>query len=100
MWNEFLSGMPARVQRWYNALARRWWITLLFGAITFLIGASISGIVEGESLNFWNTSVKPWFGRNHAFSNGILLLVLLGWVLFIPAFILLWGVYGANRRKV
>jgi len=99
VWNEFLSGMPARVQKLYRALAKHWWITLLFGIISFLFGTSVSGIVEGESLNFWNTSIKPWLGRTHSIPNDILLLIILGWILFILAFILLLGVYGANRRK-
>ena len=98
VWKTFLSGMPARVQRWYRALTKSRWITLLFGTLTFLCGTIVSGIVGGESLNFWSTSIKPWLSSNRPVSNAIVLLLILGCFLFFLAFLLLLGVYGANRR--
>src|SRR5437879_1963625 len=93
VWDDFFSGLPSRVETWFRALFSRWRVI-----VAFILGLIISGIVEGESLNFWQKTIRPWFGLTRTISNVVFLLMVGGWIFLVPICVFLWGVYGSNRR--
>jgi hypothetical protein len=100
LFDEILRGLPRRVEAWIRGLRLR---SIIIALVLFLAGAIVSGIVEGESFKFWDTSIQPWFGEtypNWLVTNRLLLFIWCGWLLTLLAIIGVFLIYAANRRRL
>jgi hypothetical protein len=99
--SEILKGLPVRVEKWIRATLQ--WKTIVNVFIAGLFLMIISGVVEGESYEFWSVTVRPWIRTIHPnwpVTNFILLLLGLGWFLAFIFVIMTFLFYGADRRRL
>ncbi len=99
VWSEFFRNLSQNIESKLHAVSISWrprTIAVLF----FLLGVVGASIVQGEVFSLWSGHIRPWLIFSNNITNIVLIIMNLGWLLFLVSFVFLLGIYGASRRRI